>query len=53
MQVVPQNEIAGWLCAVVVYFLISISTRRWDITWIIFIIAGIGVSILDIGMDED
>lgn len=42
-----------WLCAVVVYFLISFSTRRWDITWIIFIIAGIGVSILDIGMDED
>lgn len=42
-----------WLCAVVVYFLISFSTRRWDITWITFIIAGIGVSILDIGMDED
>ena len=42
-----------WLCAVVAYFLVSFLTRRWDITWIIFIIAGIGVSILDIGMDQD
>ncbi len=42
-----------WLCVIVLYFLVSFLTRRWDITWIIFIIARIGVSILDIGMDED
>lgn len=42
-----------WSCTTLLYLIISFLTRRWDITWIIFIISGIGVSILDIGMDED
>ncbi|MGI5174129.1 hypothetical protein H0R92_11105 [Treponema sp. OMZ 840] len=42
-----------WSCTILLYLIISFLTGRWDITWIIFIISGIGVSILDIGMDED
>lgn len=42
-----------WSCTTLLYLIISFLTRRWDIAWIIFIISGIGVSILDIGMDED
>lgn len=32
-------ESGFWLLVVAVYFLVSFLTRRWDITWIIFIVA--------------
>lgn len=41
------------LIFVLLSYYIKKQTGRRDITWIIFIISGIGVSILDIGMDED
>lgn len=37
-----------WLSSTIIYLVISFLTNRWDITWIIWVVAGIGFAILSV-----
>ena len=39
-----------WLTATAIYLLISFLTMRWDRTWIVWPVAGVGCGILAAGL---